>query len=118
MGRPKKGGEAPKEEFQDTEVSKEFTGLEPLEDEKETVGEKAPEKVATAKVSEAQIQEEIAGSVKLKDGKRFLVYKDGQEVWWNKAVIETMLKSFPNRISFPKGSPYVTQYKPKCSTCG
>lgn len=66
-----------------------------------------------------EILQEINRARKVKDGKRHLVYKDDQEVWWTPAVIEVMYASFgPERIKFPENSEYILKNPKRCSTCG
>lgn len=70
------------------------------------------------KSNELLLQAEIKAALKVKDGKRHLVYKDGKEVWWTPAVIEVMYKSFGERISFPENTQYIFKNPKKCVDCG
>lgn len=76
------------------------------------VKEKTPDQEIEAQISAARKVKEV------KDKKRHLVYKDGQEVWWTPSVIEVMLKSYPDRISFPENTQYVATNIKTCKDCG
>lgn len=65
-----------------------------------------------------EIEKEIRSSQKVKDGKRHLVYKDGKEVWWSEHVIKVMMKSFPDRISFPENTQFIAPNLKTCTDCG
>ncbi len=88
-------------------------------DEFAPIDEVKPDSEFDPSVSNDEIEKEIKQSIKVVDGKRHLVFFKGRDVWWNPIVIETMLKSFPNDISFPEGTQYVIPAGIiKCATCG
>lgn len=65
----------------------------------------------------AEVEKEIA---KVKDGKRHLVYKNGQPIWWRESVIEVYLaRNGAESLTFPENTQYITDKEIKrCTSCG